>query len=127
MKTIDRILFNAYLNKEKVRLFYGDKRTGKDWNEIDDIFGYIGYSMGTQRLPLLIRYKNSTGGCPIVTSCIVKIMINGIVFYKHPDYHSMLTLNRNNIHRSEKLYLSFDNEIKAQRMFSYLQGFRNNY
>lgn len=127
MNTIDKILFNAYLNKEKVRLFYGDKRTGKDWNEIDDVFGYIGYSMGTQRLPLLIRYKNSTGGCPIVTSCIVKIMINGIVVYKHPDYHSLLTLNGNNIYSEGNVALSFNNEAKAQRMFSYLQGCRNSY
>ena len=127
MKTIDEILLNAYNNKEKVRLFYGDSKTGEDWNEIYEVFGYIGYSTGTQRIPLLIRYKTSIGGGAILTSCIVKIIINGIVVYKHPNYHSMLTLNRNNIYRGEKLFISSDNDVKAQKMFSYLQGIRNNY
>lgn len=127
MRTIEEILLNAHNNNEKVRLFYGDSETGEDWNEIHDVFGGIGYSTGVKKVPLLIRYKNSIGGDAISTSCIVKIMINGIIVYQHPKYHSLLNLKGNIIYKEEKLFSSFRNEVKAQMMFDYLHGVRNNY
>ena len=61
------------LNPQRLRLFYGDKATGRVWMEEHDIIGYIGRSTGTQKIPLLIKTITSTGGGAILDHCIIGI------------------------------------------------------
>lgn len=72
---------------KRFRLFYGDKVTGKDWLEENDTIGYIGKSMGKSKIPILLKNKISSGGCAILSHCIVKITIDKKEVYKHNNYH----------------------------------------
>ena len=84
-KVID-ILEQARANGQRVRVFYGDTVTGKDWMEEWDTIGTIGRSMGPVKVPLLIPRKNSTGGGSLLDHCIVRITVDGKDLYKHPRY-----------------------------------------
>ncbi|MBQ1293588.1 MAG: hypothetical protein IIY21_06090 [Clostridiales bacterium] len=90
--TPDRVcrLLLSYMNtnpRVRIRLFYGDKKTGKDWCSEFDIMGYIGRSMGPVVIPLLINNRNSIGGNGIPDGCIVRITVDKMDVYRHPKYH----------------------------------------
>lgn len=63
----------ARMNDKRIRVYFGDVATGKCWNEEHDIFGYIGRSTGTNKIPLLIANKRSYGGGALLDHCIIKI------------------------------------------------------
>jgi len=88
------ILEDARLNRfsgssSRLRLYFGDNVTGKDWEEIYDVSGYIGRSTGTIKVPLLINNSRSTGGGALLDHCIVKIETSKgkELLYKHHNYH----------------------------------------
>lgn len=72
----------------RVRVFYGDEKTGRDWMEEFDMVGTIGRSMGPMRSPLLIP-DNEDGGPALLTQCIVRMVDveTGKEVYKHEKYH----------------------------------------
>lgn len=79
--------------KTRLRFAFGDTVSGKDWDEIYDICGYIGRSTGSIKIPLLINNSRSIGGCGLLDSCIVKIERKRqgekaySTAYVHPNYH----------------------------------------
>jgi len=82
MKVISGL--NCYNRQQRVRIFLGDTKTGKCWNEENDVCGYIGRSTGS-KIPLLIHNQNSSGGDGILAHCIVAIYTtSGVCLYKHP-------------------------------------------
>jgi len=83
---VKTILLNELHSNNRIRLFFGDNKTGQVWYEEYDIMGYIGKSTGTKPCLLLINNKNSTGGGAILTHCIVKITKNGRTLYQHKNY-----------------------------------------
>ena len=90
--TIDevvRILETAKKNRARIRLTYGNPETGLDWGEENDIEGYVGYSTGAVKIPLLVYNARSMGGGGILTDCIVKIETarGKAVLYQNPKYH----------------------------------------
>ena len=76
---------------QRLRVYYGDTKTGRDWEEIYDVSGYIGNSTGTIKIPLLVHNSRSLGGGGLLDNAIVKIRSankrNGGVIYQHPKYH----------------------------------------
>ena len=82
-----RILENKRQSRDRIRMFYGDQQTGKDWKEEWDNIGRIGRSTGNVKIPLLIKTARSRGGSGILDHCIVKIQSNGTTLYSHPSYH----------------------------------------
>lgn len=82
------ILENVRKSGVRVRLQYGDVKTGKDWGEYEK--GTIGRSMGPTRVPLLIKTRRSLGGAAILDHCIVKISETIKPYrtlYQHSKYH----------------------------------------
>lgn len=74
----------------RIRICYGDARTGRDWLEENDIEGTIGNSMGPLKVPLLIGNIRAHGGPALLDQCIVAIQSTGKeghVLYRHPSYH----------------------------------------
>lgn len=73
---------------EKVRIFYGDVVTGRDWLDEYDMIGRVGRSMGPMKSPLLIA-PGECGGPSMLTSCIVRIIdiASGNEVYRHAQYH----------------------------------------
>ena len=68
-KVIDR----CFRNGTRVRLFYGDTETGREWGEENDVLGSIGRSVGPLKSPILIL-KGEHSGTTILEHCLLKIM-----------------------------------------------------
>lgn len=66
-------LETARNNRLRIRIYYGDVKTGICWNEEHDIFGYVGRSSGEIKIPLLVSNSRSYGGCALLDHCILKI------------------------------------------------------
>lgn len=66
------LLCNAHANNTRLKIFLGDTKTKKLWEDDPEI-GYIGRSTGQIKIPLLIKNKRSFGGGGLLTQCIVKI------------------------------------------------------
>lgn len=105
-----RILNTAYENREttRVRLFFGDKDTGKDYGQIYNTLGYVKRTIGNYKIAILTSRKDSPTGDSIEADLIVKITIDKQVVYQHPKYN-------------------IDVSGKEPIMADYLLGKRNNY
>lgn len=73
---------------DSLRIFYGDRKTGRDWMEENDVVGRIGRSCGVMKIPLLIA-EGESGGPGILDACIVRIcdVESRKEIYRHPKYH----------------------------------------
>lgn len=83
------VLNSLWRSKKRVKIYYGDKETGKNWYETYDIFGRIGRTTGTKKAPILVYSKRSYGGGLISTNCILAIRessIKGAFLYQHPNF-----------------------------------------
>ena len=70
----------------RVRLFYGDPATGRDWGDENDVTGYVGRSTGTDKVPLLLATPRSTGGGAILVSSVLRMLVDGCEIYCHALY-----------------------------------------
>lgn len=79
----------ARKNSTRVHISYGDKDTGRDWLEENDVKGYIAWSRGSVKVPLLLPTRRSKGGLNILDHCIVRIRTSpgGSILYQHPFYN----------------------------------------
>lgn len=87
--TCDKVkvaLIDCYHSKARIRVWYGDTDTGVSWLEEYDTIGTIGRSGGQVKIPLLLKNARSSGGCGILTNCIIRIDVVGTrrTIYKHP-------------------------------------------
>lgn len=90
-KDVIRVLEFARIHKFRLRLFFGDSVTGRDWLEEWDVAGYIGRTHGPLKSPILLHNKSSSGGGIVGANSIVKITYSrgGELLYQHPKYHHM--------------------------------------
>jgi len=126
----------------RIRVFYGDTVTGRDWMEENDTMGIVGRSSGQIKVPLLIKTKRSFGGGAILDSVIVKITVNHRVVYEHPEFwQSELFLSSlKNTGTPElpwtvcrkvepvggmEVYARFATKVKAERFIAFMEGRRN--
>ena len=114
---------------KRIRIFFGDKETGKDWNEFYDTIGYVGRSTGLIKIPLMIHNTRSTGGGAILDHCIVKITVDKKTVYQHPKYHCPIVIKDCSVIDTEdnKVIANCKDAEMAKRYFDYLKGTRNNY
>lgn len=73
---------------ETLRVFYGDKVTGRDWMEENDTIGTIGRSTGILKIPLIVPL-NDFGGPSLLDDCVVRIIdvASNKEIYRQPNYH----------------------------------------
>ncbi len=94
-----RVIESLRGTTQRVKIYLGDRDTGRDWMEESDKTGKIGRSNGMIKVPLLLPMFNSQGGGAILDDCIVKIVTSPAtsarVLYQHPWYHQpeMLVTN----------------------------------
>jgi hypothetical protein len=90
MEVIKILEYNRqHYRVNRLRLSFGDAKTGRDWLEEGDVEGYVGRSTGTTKVPLLIANSRSMGGGAILDHCIVRIKTTagGTVLWQHPKYN----------------------------------------
>lgn len=126
------ILEKARNNRWRIRIFYGDPKTGKDWMEEHDVIGYIGRSAGKVKIPLLIANSRSLGGGAILDHCIVKMTVNRKTIYQHPNYSlGQLEIRKEDkthpyaVYCDNKNIAFFKTEKQAQSYILFLQGATN--
>ena len=133
---VRNILNNAIKNGEKLRIWYGDNETGRDWMEIHDIYGYIGRSTGEYKVPLLLRNSRSMGGPAILDEHIIKITKDKQVIYQKKNYHQpVLSIREGEMPNGKIGFLVFagddnllkccDTKKKAENEVAFHKGLRN--
>lgn len=111
---------------QKIRIFYGDTKTGLDWNESYDTFGFIGRSSGEVKIPLIIYSKRSFGGPGILDDCIVRITIDKKDVYRHPLYNCGIERKGCDIYNTKgECILRGKDEKTAIRWEAFFKGERN--
>ena len=131
-----KTVLQSYLHTDiRIRLFYGDKVTGEDHQEENDVMGYIGKSTGESPCLLLVNNKRSYSGGAILTACIVKITCNGRVLYQHPNYHlkgkfgikpSDLPEYAESVYQNNEVWARFKKPGQAARYVEFMEGKQNN-
>ena len=135
-----RILLNAYTYKFRIRLWYGDRNTGKSWNEEYDVTGTVGKSCGNLKIPLLMRTKRSNFGGALLLSSIIRIddIEDKRTLWKLPNFHveEMNVCSNDSLElpwKVEKLneetkkwqtQACFKTEIQAQKYKEFMEGKR---
>jgi hypothetical protein len=119
-------LEEAHINRYRLRLFFGDTKTGRDWGEENDVTGYVGRSTGTIKIPLLIHNNRSMGGGAILDHCIVKIMrgrrtVYEMPGYKPPDFQVVGKM----VFWDEQTSAEFKTEEAARRYVAFMKGERH--
>lgn len=73
--------------RTNIRVFLGDTKTGRCWNEEYDVIGRVGRSTGTAKIPLLVP-RNAIGGPALLDNCILRIQetYTKAVLYQHPKF-----------------------------------------
>lgn len=84
---VRRILERYRKSGKPLRLFYGDKETGRDWLEESDVVGTVARSCGVLKVPILLA-KGESWGVSILDHCIVKLVDveSRKELWAHPKY-----------------------------------------
>jgi hypothetical protein len=110
----------------RVRIFYGDAETGRDWLEEYDTIGYIGRSTGSIKPPLMIANVRSICGPAILDNCIVKITIDKSTVYSHFNYHQpAIVADGCDVFTDGKLHAQCHSCQQADKLAAFLRGERN--
>ena len=84
-ESVCEALENARVSGRRLKLYFGDAKTGEDWCEELDTTGTIGRSTGSVKIPILLANSRYGGGA-VLDHCIIKIKQAGRVLYQHPNY-----------------------------------------
>lgn len=125
-KVVNLLLY--YMNarpRQRIRVFYGDTKTGKDWGEEWDTMGYVGRSGGTVKIPLLVNNARSYGGDAIKTGSIVRITVDRRNVYVHPKYNCNVTVRGVNVYKNGSIYAVCKTNEKAKKLALFLKGDSN--
>ena len=81
---------NSPVSGNRLRIFYGDAKTGRDWGEEHNVIGYVWNGTGTNGdHPILLSNRRSLGGGAILDHRIVRLIdvASKRELWRHPDYH----------------------------------------
>jgi hypothetical protein len=129
-------------NGQRIRIFYGDVDTGRDWMEEYDTMGRVSRTTGNVKVPILVRTERSSGGYVILDHRIVRITTKNskgeiVDVYRHPNYHQpelkyhanpFPVLDREHpheVHADGEVRARFKTEQQARRYIAFLKGERN--
>lgn len=111
--------------RQRVRLFYGDEATGRDWLEEFDVTGTIGRSAGREPIYILIPNARSSGGGGISPTSIVRIMADGRDVYRHPSYHlPKMTIDGLTVLVGGEPHARFKSKSALERWVAFMEGRR---
>ena len=57
----------------RIRVWYGDRQTGRSWNDEFGVMGRVGRSCGSIKIPLLLNNKRSWGGEALLIGSIIRV------------------------------------------------------
>jgi hypothetical protein len=86
-QAVKAALLDAKDTGARVRIFYGDPVTGRDWGQEHDVTGTVSRSTGWFKCLILVANSRSDGGPAILTGNTVRLYVGGQEVYRHPQYH----------------------------------------
>lgn len=126
-----RVLESCRTRARKIRLIFGDTRTGEPWLEEHDVVGRIGRSIGTLKIPLLIAPGEHGGGATLC-ACLLAIVDwrSGDFLYRHAAYREIelsikpsTDIDRSwNVWRQDEIVASFGDIGKAGAYLAFMRG-----
>lgn len=128
------IIEDARIRGNRIRLFYGDTETGRDWMEEHDVMGTIGRSMGPVKIPIIMCNKRSMCGPGILDHCVVRITDQRrVTLYQHPKYMKPNLSARHidkdgykfEVRRDDVVVARFKSYVGAIKWMSFMRGERN--
>ena len=127
-KLLDAIKY-AHANRGvRVRVWYGDTKTGESWNDEHDVMGYVSNSTGEKACLILVPNIRSFGGGAILDHSIVRIddIKNKKPLYIHEDFHCWLKQVGKIVvsWKTNVTYAKFDSAEKAKRYVQFMRGER---
>lgn len=130
---VERILEQYRQTGKQLRLFLGDRKTGRVWLEEFDVIGRISRSTGPIKVPLLVG-AGEDGGPAILTHCIVRIIDikSKQEVYRHPTYSEPTFTTYEGKGKYSLVEVYADNEVAArfetmkaaQNWIAFMQGKR---
>ena len=137
------VLEACRVRRNRVRVWLGDIRTGRSWNEEYDVTGYIGRSGGNYKIPLLVHNKRSYGGGALLVDAIIRIddIKTKRTLWKVDNFHvepMLIRTEENNEYpymvmqkkdgRSDYDFniANFKNHDSAERWIDFMEGRRYN-
>lgn len=112
----------------RVRLFYGDRKTGKDWGEVYDTMGYISKSYdGTPNggIPILVLTSRSMGGRSILFNSIVRMTVDKQDVYRHPKYNCKVSVSGGDVYFNGQIHSRYETRARAEQFAKFLRGDSN--
>ena len=143
-KLISIILQYRGSDNERLRFFYGDRKTGRSWNEEFDVSGYVGRSCGNLKIPILLNKKNSCYGGALSLGSIIRVdeISSHRTLWKVSNFHveeMKVMLNKSlkdypfSVMRKkdgsdffDDNIANFKTEVQAKRYIAFLKGERYN-
>lgn len=136
-----KVLLNCIKSKERVRVWYGDTKTGRSWNEEYDVTGRIGRSTGDIKIPLLIYNSASWGGGALLTDALIRIDLirthetlwkvdnfhvepMKIVYEEGKEYAYRVMAKKDGESGYDFNIANFKNENSAKRWVEFMEGKR---
>jgi len=80
------VLERVRIDGTRIRLFYGDHKSGVSWQDENDVVGQVGRSMGPKKIPILLYNRTSLGGGAILCKAIVAIKDKDRWLYRHTNF-----------------------------------------
>ncbi len=117
---VKTVLTECYNNQCRIRIWYGDTKTGLSWMDEYDMMGTIGRSTGQQKIPLLVKNSRSGGGGGILCHCIIRIDVisSKHTIYEHPLFDVPTLGVYSNLEEDTKTEYPFtvskNNELQAR-------------
>lgn len=134
------ILSNARNYGYRIRIWYGDRQTGRSWNEEYDVTGRVGRTTGNIKIPILIHNKRSWGGGAILVGSVVRVddIEDKRTLWKLPNFHvEKLTIEKSSVNKDYPFSVmqtqdngaisnvaNFKTEIQAKKWIDFMEGKR---
>ena len=85
---VRRILERYRITGNPIRIFYGNRDTGQDWLEENDVLGIVSRSEGILKVPILLESLAALQGSALLDHCVVKLVdvTSRRVVWTHPRY-----------------------------------------
>ena len=129
-------LLKRYEHKEwRVRIWYGDRKTGEAWNEEYDVTGRIGRTRGDVKIPLLIYNSRSYSGPALSVGTIIRLddiedkrtlwkVSNFNIPKMTVEYKDIGSLYTWHVYQKGKEVAGFRTEEKARKWIDFMNGRR---
>lgn len=110
---------------QRIRVFYGDTKTGRNYGDEFDTMGYVRRSMGPIKVPILVHNSRSIGGGHMLDSSIVRITVDKRNVYIHPKYYCKVTVKGNEVYLNGKIHARAKTHEKAMKLAAFFRGDSN--